>query len=455
MTHPPLLSAEIVLFNALAKPLHYLIPPGLENSAQVGARVLVPLGRRHVSGLVLSRGPLPGDLPSHVKLRPILSVPDPLPLVPPNLVALCRWVSQYYFHPLGDVFRTALPPGLGQPPRQLFRLTESGEKAPVSADPSGILALFGERGRLTAEEVRSLLPPPADPTGELKELEASGLLERVSETRSSQPSPRRLKRLRLISTPDALEMEKNEELRNFIAALEGAGGILPMRDLRSTMKNFDYHVSKLRKKGVLDIEETEVPRESSCAQTIADTPPVTLNSGQISAVETVSPFIARPVFQPFLLFGATGSGKTEIYLNLVAEALAPRPERPHPGPRDSPEQPDGSPLPKNVSNPRSPSGTAVFRNPPGCEQWMEVLQGRKRVVLGVRSAVFMPLVNLGLVIVGRRARFLLQTGRPPALSRPGRCRHEGTHGRRPGGSGIGNPHPSNPSTTPERTGTGC
>ena len=398
MTQSSVVSAEIVLFNALAKTLHYLVPSELEGAVRAGVRVLVPLGSRHVTGLVLARGPIPPELPPHVKLRPILSVLDPLPLVPADLVELCRWISLYYFYPLGDVFRTALPPGLGEPPREVYRLTEAGESASADTGASDILAVFRKRGNLSAEELRSCLPLLPDPARELNALQAAGLLEKLSEIRASQPSPRKLKTVRLTGSPDVQEVQKNEELRNFIAALEEAGGILPMRTLRPTMRNFDYWVARLRKKGILEVEEAEVPRSATCAQTIDGTAPVTLTAGQRNVIESVSPFLARPVFKPFLLFGATGSGKTEIYLNLVAGALACG--------RSAlilvPEIALSSQM-EALFRKRFDSEVAIWHSglsePARCEQWMQVLQGRKRVVLGVRSAVFMPLADLGLVIV--------------------------------------------------------
>lgn len=398
MAQPSVLSAEIALFSALEKTLHYCIPSELEDAVHVGARVLVPLGRRHASGLVLAKGPIPPHLPPHVQLRPILSVLDPLPLVPADLIELCRWISRYYFYPLGDVFRTALPPGLGDPPRETFRLTEAGESAPACGNTSDILAIFRKKERLSPEEVRSLLSAAPDPARELNAMEAAGLVERLSGIRASRPSPRMFKYLRLVASPDVRETQKNEELRDFISALESAGGILPMRALRPTLKNFDYWVSKLRRKGVLEIEEKEVPRETGYAQTIPDTEPVTLSPDQRSVLAIASPFLTHPVFQPFLLFGATGSGKTEIYLNLTAEALG----RGHSVLILAPEIALSSQLEAHFRK-RFDSEVAIWHSglseSARCEQWMQVLQGRKRVVLGVRSSVFMPLHDLGLIIV--------------------------------------------------------
>ena len=88
---------------------HYAVPSRLRSQAQVGSRVLVPFGRRGITGVVVG---LRADPPEDVaELQELDALLDPNQLVSRELVELCQWVSDYYEAPLGEVLRTALPVG--------------------------------------------------------------------------------------------------------------------------------------------------------------------------------------------------------------------------------------------------------------------------------------------------------------------------------------------------------
>ena len=149
---------------------------------------------------------------------------------------------------------------------------------------------------------------------------------------------------------------------------------------------------------MLQIEVIEELRESHCAQDLAPAPPPELTTDQHQAVEAVLPFIRRPSFQPFLIHGVTGSGKTEIYLRLVEETARQQ--------RGSivlvPEIALSSQI-EAIFRQRFGSGLAVWHSglSDGArfDQWREILSGKRRIVLGVRSAIFMPISDPGLIIV--------------------------------------------------------
>ena len=86
--------AEVAVLNALGKTLHYRVPPELLNGVRVGVRVLVPLGPRETSGLVISLHRKPPDLTSGISFRPILEVLDASPVVTPELISMCQWISK-------------------------------------------------------------------------------------------------------------------------------------------------------------------------------------------------------------------------------------------------------------------------------------------------------------------------------------------------------------------------
>src|SRR5512146_3028677 len=93
------LFAEVSIFSGLDRTLHYRVPEDLREGALIGARVLVPLGRREASGLILSLGTTPPVLAESITIRPISAILDSIPVIPPDLLDLCRWISNYYFYP--------------------------------------------------------------------------------------------------------------------------------------------------------------------------------------------------------------------------------------------------------------------------------------------------------------------------------------------------------------------
>ena len=94
----------------LDHPLTYAHPPGVAGVLAPGVRVLVPVQRQQVTGFVLGEA---GSAPCEpARIREIIDVLDPEPLFPASLIDFFRWVADYYHHPLGEVFKTALPGGL-------------------------------------------------------------------------------------------------------------------------------------------------------------------------------------------------------------------------------------------------------------------------------------------------------------------------------------------------------
>ncbi|MCJ7664256.1 MAG: primosomal protein N', partial [Desulfobacterales bacterium] len=104
--------AEVVIALPLDKTFHYAIPSQLRTICEVGKRVLVPLGKRQVTGYVLGTC---SDLPPNIKnkdIKEIIDCLDEAPLFDQGMLQFFRWVADYYLAPLGQVIKTALPPGI-------------------------------------------------------------------------------------------------------------------------------------------------------------------------------------------------------------------------------------------------------------------------------------------------------------------------------------------------------
>lgn len=121
--------AKVALEQPLATPLDYRIPESCFEACQLGQRVLVPLGSRHVQGYVV--GLEPSRDVDMAALKPIVEVLDDAPLLTPALLKLTRWVADYYMCPWGLVLKAAVPQGFRVRSEAVYRLTPQAQ-----ADPS-------------------------------------------------------------------------------------------------------------------------------------------------------------------------------------------------------------------------------------------------------------------------------------------------------------------------------
>lgn len=328
--------AEVAVFRALDKTLHYTIPEKLDGQAMVGCRVLVPLGRREAVGVIVSRDESLPDGSGKFILRPVKAVLDRAPTVPPEQIVLCQWISRYYFYPLGEVLRNTLPSGMEKYILTFTRLTAAGLERFAVTQPTPLLKLLHEMPQISLRDIRRKRRTLGDWEGELKSLEAEGLIERTFEWIPPTAAQGKRKR-RNIQAPEAAEAPENIALH-------------------------------------------------------------TLFPDQVSVVNALLPHVRSPRFRPFLLFGVTGSGKTEIYIRLVEEAVK--------GERGAlvlvPEIALSSQL-ESLFRQRFGNLMAVWHSRLSAAdrltQWMQLQKGEKRVLLGVRSAIFMPVSHLGLIIV--------------------------------------------------------
>ena len=113
----PLL-VDIALSLPLDHPFTYLVPPELESCAALGKRALVPFGSKHLTGVIVG---LPATT-TLSGLKPVNDILDVKPTFSPELLALTRWIAEYYLAPWGEVLKAATPQGLSQESKKIVRL---------------------------------------------------------------------------------------------------------------------------------------------------------------------------------------------------------------------------------------------------------------------------------------------------------------------------------------------
>lgn len=393
--------AEVVVLTPLEKTLHYLVPNPIHPQPQKGSRVIVPLGRRESMGLVLDIHEADAEAPSSPPLRPLVSVLDEHPVMSAELLSLCRWMSEYYFYPLGEVIKTALPASMVSEPITTYRLTPQGEEAARDGSDPEILGLLARSpsSAVPLEEIRrGSTAPMAAVQKTLKQLEHESLVKRVYEWPDTTPPPKMTRTVELVSSNLPEKMAKTARVQELVTILEKSGSSVPLSHIRSTVGNADYWLRKLASAGIVRIESREEVRESHFAQELAHSLPPGLTCDQKAVVDAVIPHLDVPDFKPFVLHGVTGSGKTEVYLHLVQKAL----ERQVGSLILVPEIALSTQM-EALFRRRFGQSLAVWHSGLGAgvrhDQWKELHTGKRLILLGVRSAVFMPVHNLGLIIV--------------------------------------------------------
>jgi primosomal protein N' (replication factor Y) len=326
---------QVLVDNSGGRTFDYALPAGLADLVP-GARVRVPVRTRTAVGTVLEQV---SESPHH-GIREILEVISADPVLSPVLIQLGKWIADYYCCPLETALKAVLP--------NVIRKHEVTYKERLHA-------------RLVA----------------MPEAAAFEQLEKRS--------PRQADVLR--------HLHGNNGAQSAAAVAEACGVAYQT-------------LSALAKKGYILMEPVREERDPFSGEQFVASPALTLNAEQAEALKKVVGAIeavagATTVPKPILLHGVTGSGKTEIYLQAIQHAL----DR---GFGAIMLVPEISLTPQTVERFKSRfagTGTevAVLHSHLGDgerhDEWHRIRDGRARIVVGARSAIFAPVTKLGLIVV--------------------------------------------------------
>lgn len=383
---------EVAVPRPLTRTLTYSIPPALDGGDLVGCRVVVRLGRRIVTGFVWGAS----SEPPRQELRSIEDRIDSAPLLPVPVLRLVRWAASYYAAPPGMMMAAAYPPGL---PGTAVRMIQAQEGAvPVEL-----------RGLLDADRavpVSELLTESADPVSTellIDSLEASGAVRTWWET-IRRPGRNRDSLLRACGTErDILDRaaalrQRAPRQAGLLVLLASAGGRLPLSEARRRTGIGPRSIRALVESGLIVEEAMDDPpglRMPGGLPAPAELPALTAE--QSAAVEAAASPSARGG-PAILLHGVTGSGKTEVYERAIARVLEE-------GLGAIVLVPEISLTPQLVSRfeERFPRQVAVLHSglagSERIEAWNDLRNGRRRIAIGARSAVFAPIARTGLIVV--------------------------------------------------------
>lgn len=360
-----------------------------------GDAVLVPLGTRTALGFVTDAymaTELDLGFPL-AALKPIVGRVDGLSL-PPSVVDLCRFVAEETLSSLPVAMGAATPPGIRERLVTAWTLVESEVPDKMTPVQEEVVRILRESDGTIYEQRGKKLPPAS--VRALKLLRGKGV---VTQSLRFNPFPERRKTeplLRLTSDTNRIEsFLKNEGRKRPAQALtlmRLQGSTVPQltsAEVRSLAGVTETTVKALVEAGLLQRVDEEAP--------VLRRPPVP-NAAQSLAIDAIIERVHAQEAAPFLLFGITGSGKTEVYLRAASETLRA-------GRQVLFLVPEIALAAQTLARLRERfgRGVAVLHSdlPPAerLRNWMQIRDGQAGVVLGPRSALFAPLANLGLVIV--------------------------------------------------------
>ncbi len=371
----------------------YSLPLTLRHRVAAGCRLIVPFGSRKLTGIALRCH----DQPPDAAAKPVLRLVDAEPVLDEELLALGRWIAQYYCAPLGEVLRGMTPLGGEIRQGRVYSLTDAGRDAtrqllldPSPDDPALQLLRMLEARPLSAAHLLRKVPLAAKA---IRSLERRGLIaaETLHGERDPLRAPSERLRVELAGQPEGVKLPKAE--RELLAYLGLHPGSHNLKQVEQSVKNSSAAARSLARKGLVALVSARREIDWPAAP-----PPPVLNSHQQTALDAILQVLRLGGFHAFLLFGVTGSGKTEVYLRAIESTLAV-------GRGALLLVPEIALTPAMAGQFYQRFGDRVailhsaFSNTERAEQWRRIRAGQAPVVVGTRSGVFAPVRNLGLIVV--------------------------------------------------------
>lgn len=401
---------SVILPLALNRVLTYAVPDELAADVIVGGRVVVPVGKKKLYTGIVSQ--IFDDFDDDIEIKEIISVLDLNPVVTQSQLNLWKWIADYYICSLGEVMKAALPSGLKMESETLVAANEDFEEIePLKKTELAVMENLSTSKQTSIEElsklvkVKNLLPT-------MQSLLAKGAIT-LNEQLKDGYKPKMETYVtvsdRLLDTDAmnkaAAELERSpkqlELLLKFLSMssfyVKGEQKEVTKKELLAKADASPAVLQGLIKKDIFRLYDKEIGRiDNSKFANVVDRYPLT-DAQNKAYDEIISNFQQKDVV---LLHGVTSCGKTEIYIKLIDEAIAS-------GKQALFLLPEIALTTQLTTRLRRVFGEQLgiyhskFSDNERVEVWQNMLSPEKeyKVILGVRSSIFLPFRNLGIVIV--------------------------------------------------------
>ncbi len=398
--------AEVSVNSPIAqrRTFSYRVPDGLDIG--IGQAVWVPFGEKTLQGIVLELT----SSPAVEETRDISGIIDPVPLLSPVQVEVARWISRYYLTPLFEAVALMLPPGFER--RLITWFSKSTESSsvpePLESDQQSVWDAIGSRDRISQKELEKSLGIRRTQKAVLQMLHRN-LICRSYELEKERVKPRLVPYLNLkISRDEALKKleelsRKTPKQADLLQSILNNSQPVALPEVRDKLKCSAGAIKALVDKGLVEVREVRVDRDPLAYRSVNLSFPLPLTAAQKAAFSSICNSLGRPPSlqerpEVFLLHGVTGSGKTEMYIRALDEAIKL-------GKRGIVLVPEISMTPQIIERfvSRFPGKVAVLHSGltlgEQFDEWWRIKKGDFAVVIGPRSALFAPQPDLGLIII--------------------------------------------------------
>ncbi|WP_135557630.1 primosomal protein N' [Paenibacillus cymbidii] len=402
----------------------YIVPADCVGWVDVGSRVAVPFGPRLLQGFVVALEEEAGVKAS--KLKPLDQVLDAEPPLTRELVALAGWMSRRYLCHEVTALQAMIPAALKAKYERLLTLGAAAEE-PAAAWTGGasrepaeeaafgqaelfaaeelfgdddIVAFVRERGSVTLEAVQHRFPGCG---AAIRRLIRAGWLAE-SQTVKDRMAAKKVLTVFPPERPESLDAAlelipaRAKRQRDVVRYLREHPAPIRLTELMLALEVGAGTVKELADKGFIALREVTAFRDPYANRTFARTEPLPLTAEQQRVFGAIGATLAAGEHRVFLLKGVTGSGKTEVYLQAIQRCFDK-------GKEAIVLVPEISLTPQMVERFKSRFGSDVavlhskLSNGERYDEWRKIAQGRVKMAIGARSAIFAPFARLGLIII--------------------------------------------------------
>lgn len=384
---------------AIDKLYSYRVPDELRDQVQIGTRVLVPFGfgNKRAEAVVLAFRQDDGGY----RLKPVVEVLDDEPVLSAGQLRLAAWMRERLYCTYFDCVHAILPAGLWFRRQETYTLAPQADPAALhtrEGEAGAVLALFDQPGQtLTAAEIRQRLGGKSV-TRMLDALAGEGILLYHSNTvQKTGDKTEKMLALDMEAGEAVAHISRRSPARMDVVSVLADGGWMGWKELTYMTGVSDAALRDMVKKGLLRVRQEERLRTPDFSA-VPSAAPAVLSAAQQQVYDGLSALLDENAARAALLFGVTGSGKTQIYLELISRAL---------------QQGKGAILlvPEIGLTPqmlrqfaaRFGDQVAVLHSALSAgeryDSYKKIRSGRGRVVIGTRSAVFAPVARLGVIIL--------------------------------------------------------
>lgn len=385
----------------------YSVPKELTDEISCGSRVLVQFGKKNVTGIVV-------DIAANTelkKVKPVLKVLDPIPVIAEEMMEFCKWVSKYYICQLGEVIFAAVPKGILVGSKIMYRINPEADVSSLTELQGAIIDIVStSKFGLTIKQIGHRLKNTSVRNAVMA-LAAKDILIQEHIT-SNEKIRAKLEKYVVFDLKDDFSGYTGQMLDIFIKEnkirstcqnkllkyLVGKNvSEISAKDLLSATGATAYSLNAFAKKEYVSFKYKQVDRAGE-HEFSPDKKIVELNSDQKTVLAEINSTLSKNLFHTYLLFGVTGSGKTQVYIEAIQHAI---------------EQnktaivlvPEISLTPQLIHRFRTYFGDIIgvihskLSEGQRFDVYNRIRSGEIKIVIGARSALFAPLKNLGIIIV--------------------------------------------------------